>query len=100
MTVPTFTPTKFAILTLAAIAAALTANSFSSVDHHSPRADLSSLYRPIEGVSLVNGRLTSNFYLATSDTPTPLTHSADRRGAALPPEPSNMPYRNSAPLAR
>jgi hypothetical protein len=105
LTVPTFTPKKFVTLLLAAILVTLATTNRTPAPHHSVPSGQFGLYPATQAVGQDNGTLTNNYYLATSYTPTPVTHSPDRHTVStepqMPTSPQPSPIRhNYPPMAR
>ena len=102
-----FTPARLSILAMAAVAI-----TFGTIDQPSPapsaiNTDPSGLFHSTQAIGQDNGSLTSNLYLATFETPSPLTHipitNPDRHGVVLAPTPQTPPptiRHNYPPLAR
>ena len=101
MTLFTFTPAKFATVLLASLIVALGTTIRMPAPHHSTQSGLLGPYPATEAVGQDNGTLTSNFYLATNETPTPVTRVPDRHSSTIEPQAPPPPvHRNNIPLAR
>jgi hypothetical protein len=95
---PNLTLKRLSIFTLAALA--LAASAFPSRNQPPAALDFSSLYHPAEAVGQDNGTLTSNLFLATYDTPSPIPRLRDRHASALIPlAPEPLVRRNYPPPA-
>ncbi len=102
MTDFSFSPAKFSVLALSAVAVALGTTGMSSTHQPSSAFSLSSLYRPADEAVVDSGTLTSNFFLTASFTPAPITPGTERPGnpPSLP-TPQQPTIRHSyPPLAR
>jgi hypothetical protein len=90
----TFTPAKFALLLMAAIALGSGLFTLPAASHKTAQLELGPY--PVNGaVGQANGSLTSNYLLDTSYIPTPVVYGPDHR--SLPPVEPHMP---SAPIRR
>lgn len=94
MKVITFTPTKFALLLVASVAAALVFQDRPAESQ--TRVELPSSLLSQEAVGQDNGALASELYLANAAAP---THRTDHR-SFLPQGPSVVKHRFDLPVAR
>ena len=101
MIVPTFTPKRFATVLLASLIVALATTGRTPAPRHSSQSSLLGPYQTKQAVGQANGSLTSNYYLATNFTPTPVTRVPDRHSATIEPQAPPPPVRrNYPPLVR
>ncbi len=95
-TVPAFTPAKFALLALAAIAATLGADGVSAPHQSAANAVDGLMLRPIDAVAKDFGSYTDTEFLITAPPP---THVPDHGGSSAP-TPAPIVRRPYPPLAR
>ncbi len=94
-TVPAFTPAKFALLALAAIAVTLGADGISAPHQRAAGAANSFMPRPVDSAGEDFGSFTNSEFLI----PAPLTHVPEHGGRSTP-VPAPIVRRPYPPLAR
>ena len=97
MTVPTFTPKKFATVLLASLIVAFATTGRTPAPRHSSQSSLFGHYQTREAVGQANGSLNSNYFLVADYTPTPVTRVPDRRSITIEPQAPPPPVRHNYP---